>query len=55
MLSRLAGSIPLGRIGEPAEVASTIALLLGAGYVTGQVLRVDGGLGLMSGSLATGG
>jgi NAD(P)-dependent dehydrogenase (short-subunit alcohol dehydrogenase family) len=55
MLSRLAGSIPLGRIGEPAEVAGTIALLLGAGYVTGQVLRVDGGLGLMSGSLATGG
>ncbi len=38
---------PLGRIGEPSEVASAIAWLLDAeqGWVTGQTLGVDGGLG----------
>ncbi len=38
---------PLGRIGEPAEVASAICWLLDReqGWVTGQVLGVDGGFG----------
>jgi NAD(P)-dependent dehydrogenase (short-subunit alcohol dehydrogenase family) len=38
---------PLGRIGEPAEVASAICWLLDSdqGWVTGQVIGVDGGLG----------
>ena len=37
---------PLGRIGEPEDVASAIAWLLGddPGWVTGQVMGVDGGL-----------
>lgn len=37
---------PLGRIGEPDDVAATIAWLLSAeaSWITGQVLAVDGGL-----------
>lgn len=38
--------IPMGRLAEPAEIAETIAYLAGAeaGFVTGQILRLDGGL-----------
>lgn len=55
-LGALMTQVPLGRVGEPAEVAATISFLLSraAGYVHGQVLRVDGGLGLGTASLATG-
>lgn len=42
----IAGQIPLGRIGEPAEIAAAIAFLLSppAAYITGQFLHVNGGL-----------
>jgi 3-oxoacyl-[acyl-carrier protein] reductase len=38
--------IPMGRIGEPEEVAETVYWLasVGANYVTGQVIHVNGGL-----------
>lgn len=38
-------SIPMGRLGQPADVAAAVIFLLGpdAGYITGQVLGVDGG------------
>ena len=38
--------VPMGRYGTAEEIAATVAFLLseGAGYITGQNLRVDGGL-----------
>ena len=47
-------ALPLGRIGEPAELAATVAFLLSpaAAYITGTVIRVDGGYGLNTASLA---
>ncbi|MHB8419089.1 MAG: SDR family oxidoreductase [Myxococcales bacterium] len=35
--------IPLGRAGSPADVAEAVAFLCRSGYVTGEILRVDGG------------
>jgi 3-oxoacyl-[acyl-carrier protein] reductase len=48
--------IPLGRIGQPADVARMTAVLLSdewSGYVTGSNVRVDGGLGVHSFSFDT--
>jgi 3-oxoacyl-[acyl-carrier protein] reductase len=44
--AELLKSIPLGRVGKPEDVAGAVAYLAGpaAAYVTGQVLRVNGGL-----------
>jgi 3-oxoacyl-[acyl-carrier protein] reductase len=38
--------IPLGRFGRPEDVAETVAWLASqrAGYITGQVIGVNGGL-----------
>jgi 3-oxoacyl-[acyl-carrier protein] reductase len=42
------GNTPLGRLGEPEDVAAAVRFLLSdaAAFVTGEVLLVDGGLGM---------
>ncbi|MEY2699688.1 MAG: 3-oxoacyl-(acyl-carrier-protein) reductase, partial [Pseudomonadota bacterium] len=42
----LLGSIPLGRLGEPDEIAAAVAFLCSedAGYITGETLNVNGGM-----------
>jgi len=49
MLSR----VPLGRLGEPADIAHAVAFLAGprAGYITGATLHVNGGM-YMAGATA---
>ena len=44
----LAASIPLSRLGNPEDVANAAAFLASeaAAYITGEVLRVDGGLAM---------
>ncbi len=42
-LAALAGSLPLQRHGSAGDVADAVAYLLQAGFVTGQVIFVDGG------------
>ena len=46
--SAIIDAVPLGRLGEPSEIAATISFLASdaAGYVTGAVIPVDGGLGM---------
>ena len=45
IVSDMVASVPLGRIGEPEELAAAIAFLASerASYITGTVLAVDGG------------
>jgi 3-oxoacyl-[acyl-carrier protein] reductase len=45
-LARFAATIPVGRVGEPAEIGDLCAFLCSAqaGYLTGQTIVVDGGI-----------
>jgi len=45
---KLKASIPLGRVGKPEEVASAALFLCSdlSSYVTGEILKVDGGMGM---------
>lgn len=45
---QLSAQIPLGRMGEPADIAAAVRFLLSnaAAYISGQTLSVDGGWGL---------
>ncbi|MBQ1333247.1 MAG: SDR family oxidoreductase, partial [Lachnospiraceae bacterium] len=42
----LLAQIPLGRMGRPEEIAQAVRFLAQADYVTGEVLRVDGGIAM---------
>lgn len=42
----LIGKIPLGTMGKPEDIADAAAYLANANYVTGEVLRVDGGIAM---------
>jgi 2-hydroxycyclohexanecarboxyl-CoA dehydrogenase len=46
MATKLARKIPLGRLGVPDDIAPAVGFLMseGAGYITGQVISVGGGL-----------
>jgi len=39
-------AIPLGRLGESEDVAEAVAFLATAKYITGETLRVDGGMAM---------
>ena len=47
--AKLAGSIPLGRLGRPEDVAGAVAWLASeeAGWVTGTVVHVNGGMAMV--------
>jgi 3-oxoacyl-[acyl-carrier protein] reductase len=47
--ARIAGQIPAGRMGTPAEIAAATLFLASdeAGYVTGQTLHVNGGMAMI--------
>ncbi len=47
-LAQQLAAVPLGRVGLPEEVAAAVAFLASrvAGYITGETLRVDGGLAM---------
>jgi enoyl-[acyl-carrier protein] reductase III len=52
-LDRVARDTPLGRLGQPEDIANVVALLCSpdAAWITGQVVVADGGYGLLAGSV----
>lgn len=42
----LLNMIPLGRMGKPDDIADAVSYLISAEYITGEVLRVDGGIAM---------
>ncbi|HEX4246763.1 MAG TPA: SDR family oxidoreductase [Pseudonocardia sp.] len=51
LFADIAAATPVGRVGEPAEVADVIRLLVTNGFLTGIVIPCTGGVTLPSGAL----
>ncbi|WP_394220707.1 pteridine reductase [Alteromonas gracilis] len=49
---KLVSSIPLGKLGNPNDIATTLSFLISAPYITGQIIYVDGGRSLYTGASA---
>jgi 3-oxoacyl-[acyl-carrier protein] reductase len=49
VVTNMLGSIPQGRMGNPGEIAATVAFLASdeASYITGQTLHVNGGMAMI--------
>ena len=47
ILSSAADKLPVGRIGQPLEVAEAYVYLMTSPFITGTVLRIDGGAGVV--------
>ena len=41
---KIIDQVPIRRLGEPAEIASTAVFILENDYITGRIIEVDGGL-----------
>ena len=48
-LEKIAAGLPLGRIGEPNDIARACVFLASNDFATGTIMRVDGGEGLIGG------
>ncbi|MCL6638014.1 MAG: SDR family oxidoreductase, partial [Alicyclobacillus sp.] len=48
LVDKMVEQIPLGAVGQPVHVAKAVAFFASpdAGYITGQVLHVDGGMAM---------
>ena len=45
-LERLEKMVPVGRLGQPEEVAATVRFIIENDYVNGRVFEIDGGIRL---------
>jgi NAD(P)-dependent dehydrogenase (short-subunit alcohol dehydrogenase family) len=46
MFDEVSAGTPLRRVGQSPEIAAAILSLAGNGFITGVILRCDGGMGI---------
>lgn len=47
-MARTVAMTPMGKLGQPSDVAAMILALVKAPFVTGEVINVDGGINLVT-------